>query len=325
MKKIFTVMAVLALLTGCSQSAKETDKLEIVTTFYPIYDFTNNVVGDNATVKMVMPLGIDAHDFEPSPQDVAAIHDADVFIYHGAGMESWVDSILSTINTEKITVIELSSVVDLLENSNNDHDDHEHADHDHDGHDDHEHADHDHEGHNHGAFDPHTWLSPKNAIKEVSLIRDTLIEIDPDHKDNYISNATRYLEQLNVIDSDFESLKTSKHHKDFLVDHQAYGYLARDYDLHQQGLMASMLKEEPTARELEDILDSIQENDIQAFFVNPTNSMKLIDVIKKETNIKVLPLHTIESLTKDQIDNGDNYLKLMNENYQSLKEGLIRE
>lgn len=305
MKKIFTVMAILALLTGCAQIAKETDKLEIVTTFYPIYDFTNNVVGDNATVKMVMPLGIDAHDFEPSPQDVAAIHDADVFIYHGAGMESWVDSILSTINTEKITVIELSSVVDLLENSNNDHDEHE--------------------GHNHGAFDPHTWLSPKNAIKEVSLIRDTLIEVDPDHKDNYTSNATRYLEQLNVIDSDFESLKTSKHRKDFLVDHQAYGYLARDYDLHQQGLMASMLKEEPTAKELEDILDSIQEKDIQAFFVNPTNSMKLIDVIKKETNIKVLPLHTIESLTKDQIDNGDNYLKLMNENYQSLKEGLIRE
>lgn len=306
MKKIISIVAVLFMLVGCSQSVKETDNLVIMTSFYPVYDFTQEVAGDKATVKLVMPEGVDAHDYEPSPQVVAAIHDADVFVYHGAGMEPWLESVLSTLNKDKVKTVELSSVVNLIENNDEDHD-HE-----------------DHEGHDHGAFDPHTWLSPKNAIKEVSLIRDTLSEIDADNKDTYISNATSYISKLQDLDKDFDSLK-SLANQDFLVDHQAYAYLAHDYGLHQKGLMSSMLKEEPTPKELENILDTIQSEGIKAFFVDPSNATKLIDVITKETGVKVFPLHTIESLSKEQISKGDTYLTLMQENFKSLKEGLIRE
>ena len=311
MKKIISIVAVLFMLVGCSQSVKQTEDLVIMTSFYPVYDFTQEVAGDKATVKLVMPEGVDAHDYEPSPQVVAAIHDADVFVYHGAGMEPWLESVLSTLNKDKVKTVELSSVVNLIENSEEDHD---HEEHDHD----------DHDGHDHGAFDPHTWLSPKNAIKEVSLIRDVLSEIDSDNKDTYISNTRSYISKLEDLDRDFESLKSLPNH-DFLVDHQAYAYLAHDYGLHQKGLMASMLKEEPTPKELENILDTIQTEGIKAFFVDPSNATKLIDVITKETGVKVFPLHTIESLTKEQIAKGDTYLSLMQENFNSLKEGLIRE
>lgn len=162
------LLSILFVVAGCGnkQETAKTDKLQVVTTFYPMYDFTKNVVGDNGEVSVLMKAGTEPHDYEPSAKDIAKIADSDVFVYNSEEMETWVGSVLKNIDTKKTVVIDASKEIKLLEGS------HEEEDEDHD---------HDHEGHSH-AHDPHVWLDPVLAKEEVNAIKEGLIQADKTNK-----------------------------------------------------------------------------------------------------------------------------------------------
>lgn len=306
-----TVLTILSMiLVGCG--VKDSDKIEVVTSVYPAYDFSVKVASDAANVTNIMPSGADAHSFEPTPLDIAKIQEADVFVYHGLGLESWVDSVLESIDTTKVKVVSLSSVSNLmmLEEGEDDHGEHVH---------DHE------EDHDHGPYDVHTWLSIDNAKLQVQAIKDALVSVDSDNKAVYESNFESTIKKLDELKLSYESLKDFGDHLDMLVDHKAYGYIANEYNIHQMSIIRGSLSEEPTAQELQESIAFIKDNHIESIFISPSSTQRVYDIIKQETGVTILPLHTIESLTKSEINEGMDYFSIMMRNLESLKEGFSHE
>ncbi len=183
MKKIsvgLIAVVALGLLGACSSnkdakvSNDKDGKLEIVTTFYPMYDFTKNIVGDEANVKLMVPAGSEPHDYEPSAKDMAKAHDADVFVYHNENMETWVPKAQESWEKGIPNVVEGTKDMILLPGSEEEGHDHDHGE----------------EGHHH-ELDPHTWVSPKMAIQEVSNIKDQLVKLYPQKAKVFETNAEK--------------------------------------------------------------------------------------------------------------------------------------
>lgn len=327
MKRIVMILLVLMLVVGCSNTNE--DGLKVVTSVYPAYDFAEKIVGENGSVTNIVPSGADAHSFEPTPQDIAKIQEADIFIYHGSGLETWVDAVVKNIDSTKVKLVSLSSHSNMIsvnhdhDEHNHDHDEHDHNENDHDDSDDHDHDEED--GHNHGDFDVHTWLSIDNARSQLKAIQLALSEIDPENSDIYEQKFNENAAKLDALKKDYESLKEIGDHLDILVDHKAYGYLAHDYGLHQISIIRGSLSEEPTASELQKSIDFIKNNKIESIYVSPNSNLKVYDIIKAETGVTVYPLHTIETLTKTEIGEGLDYFSVMQSNLKSLKEGLSHE
>ncbi|GIO39587.1 hypothetical protein J41TS12_44480 [Paenibacillus antibioticophila] len=350
------------------------EKLKIKTSFYPMYEFTRQVAGDLAEVENLVPAGVEPHDWEPSPQDMAAITDADVFVYNGAGMESWAEQVLDSAAGQHVLVIEASNSLEIMEGTPHSHDheghdhaheeeghdhdeadhahegeeahSHEEADHDHEGEDhahddadhaheeeahDHDEADHAHEGeeahshdhdHDHGGLDPHVWLSPAMAIQQVRNIEKGLSEAAPEHKDAFKANADAYVAQLEALDKEFqEGLKDSLR-KDFITQHAAFGYLAKQYGLTQVPIAGLSPEQEPSAAQMAEIIEFAKEHNVKTIFFETLVSSKVADTIAAELGAKSAVLNPIEGLTEEDIAGGLDYLGLMRQNLEALKAAL---
>ncbi|MBU5671302.1 metal ABC transporter substrate-binding protein [Paenibacillus brevis] len=343
------------------------EKLKVKTSFYPMYEFTRQVAGDLAEVENLVPAGVEPHDWEPSPQDMAAITDADVFVYNGAGMESWAEQVLDSAAGQHVLVIEASKGLEIMEGTPHSHDhegddhaheeeghDHDEADHAHEGEEAHSHeeADHDHEGedhahdeadhaheeeahdhegeeahshdhdHDHGGLDPHVWLSPAMAIQQVRNIEKGLSEAAPEHKEAFKANADAYVAQLEALDKEFqEGLKDSLR-KDFITQHAAFGYLAKQYGLTQVPIAGLSPEQEPSAAQMAEIIEFAKEHNVKTIFFETLVSSKVADTIAAELGAKSAVLNPIEGLTEEDIAGGLDYLGLMRQNLEALKAAL---
>lgn len=179
MKKISLLLASLCalFLVACSNQKQADGKLNIVTTFYPVYEFTKQVAGDTANVELLIGAGTEPHEYEPSAKAVAKIQDADTFVYENENMETWVPKLLDTLDKKKVKTIKATGDMLLLPGGEEEEGDHDHGE----------------EGHHH-EFDPHVWLSPVRAIKLVEHIRDSLSADYPDKKETFEKNAAAYIE-----------------------------------------------------------------------------------------------------------------------------------
>ncbi|MDU2829063.1 MAG: zinc ABC transporter substrate-binding protein, partial [Anaerococcus sp.] len=257
-KKILAIFLALGLfVTGCAKnndkanlnsnnsnetsqsvdSNEDSDKETIYASFYPIYNLTKQIAGDKFNVKSFTNLNTEVHDFEPSAKDMADLSKAKVLFLSGADLESWKDKVEET---SKIEMVDTSKGIDLIkteDEEDHDHEDSDHHDHDHEDAEDHDHDHEDeeegHHHHHHGLYDPHVWLSPKNGIVQAKNIADKLSEIDPDNKDYYMGNFEKIKKELEEIDKNYGEKLKNKENKKFLVDHEAFSYLARDYGLEQ--------------------------------------------------------------------------------------------
>ena len=310
MKKLFFGLLVssTALLSACSNNADNTtkdtkgnsDQIQVVTTFYPMYDFTKNIVGNEGDVSILLPAGMDMHDFEPSAKDIAKIQDADVFVYNNENMESWVPSIEQTLDEGNVNVIQASGDMDLLAGSEEEHD-------------------HDHEAEHHHEFDPHIWLSPARAITEVENIRDELIAAYPDKKAAFTSNADKYLAQLTDLDQEFKDSLTNAKVKDFVAQHAAFGYLAHDYGLTQVPIAGLSPNEEPSPARLAEIKDFVSEHHVKYIYFEENAKETIAKTLADEAGVSLEVMNTLEGLTQEQIDNGENYISIMEENLKILE------
>ncbi|MDR2278297.1 MAG: metal ABC transporter substrate-binding protein [Vagococcus sp.] len=319
MKDILKIASLLLLLVGISacgkqEAEKEDGKLEIVTSFYPMYDFTKNVAKDKANVSMLIDGGVESHDYEPSAKDMAKIQNADVFVYNSNEMETWVETVLENIDTSKVKVIEASKGIELLKGSeSHDGEDHdEHADEEeHEGHD------HDH-GHSH-AFDPHVWLDPLLVKKEVRTISDSLIEIDSKNKDYYEKNTTEYLSKLDKLNDDYVAAFEGAKSRKFVTQHTAFSYLANQYGLEQVAISGLSPDQEPTPKELKGIQDLVKKENINVIYTESSASEKIAKTIADVTGAELAVLNPMESVSKKDRENGADYLSIMAENLEALK------
>lgn len=327
-KLLFLVLA-MGLLSACSTNTVDKspleNKLTVYSSIYPVWDFTSKVGGDKIDNKLLVPMGTEAHDWEPSPTDIAALEKADVLVINGLGMEFWANSVLGSLSNKNLTLIDTSKEANLIEGHHHDHGhNHDHEDeheHEHDHEDQHKHE-HDHDDETKLSYDPHIWSSPVQAKKQMKIIMEELSKKDPENAEYYKSNFEKYSTEFDKLDSEYRESLESLPNKKIVVSHEAYGYMAHEYGLTQMGIEGLIPESEPTPQRMAEIIDYVKENNVSTIFFEQSSGSKVAETIEKATGAKTKVLSTLESLTKEQIDNGDDYFSVMRQNLKALKEAL---
>ena len=306
----------------------------IYSSFYPIYNLTKQIAGDKFDVKSFTNLKTESHGWEPSAKDIAELSDSQVMFINGAGMEEWEDSLEDSSDIELVNTTENVELIKGSHDHEHEDEDHDHEheeeneemneDHDHENEeeneqaDDHEHEDQEEEHHHHGEFDPHTWLSPKNGIAQAKVIADKLSEIDPANKDYYMDNYKEIEDELNAMIDEYTDKFSSVDNKNFLVSHQAFGYLARDFGLTQNALTRLTSTEDADAKTLKDAVDKANELGINTIFYEMGGSDKSAKTIADEIGAKTVPLNTLEYATDEELNDDTTYQDLIQYNLEEL-------
>ena len=314
-KWALSLLGTAALLAGCGAVGSttentESDKLQVVTTFYPMYDFTKQVAQDDAEVSMLLEAGMEVHSFEPSSQMIAEIQDADVFIYNSPEMETWVPDVLASIDTSDMVVICASDAITLLEYEGE-----AHA-HDHESEEEGANA-----GHSH-TVDPHVWLDPVLAQTEVSTIAEGLAEADPDNAEDYLENAGIYNGKLNELDEAYRAAFEGTENRTFVTQHAAFAYLAARYDLDQISVTGLNAEVEPSAAALATLSDYVKANNISHIYFENNASSQTAETLAKEVGLELAVLSPLEGITEDDQKQGSDYISVMLENLEALKKSI---
>ncbi|MGC5773440.1 metal ABC transporter solute-binding protein, Zn/Mn family [Paenibacillus pabuli] len=326
MKLLLSGLLVLSLLmlSACGQNNSESAKLvegkvNVITSFYPVYAFTATIGGEDANVINLLPTGVEPHDWTPKSQDIVNTSKAQLFLYNGAGLEGWVPNFLKSLNSDtQVKSVAVSEGVTLLTAEGDDGHGHGHGEEEVDDHSD-EHADEtnaediaDHH------VDPHTWVSPKSAMVMAENIKNSLIEVDPAHKEGYEQRYNELRGKLETLDQHFTDELSSLPNKEIVVSHQAFGYLARDYGLTQHAIMGLSPDAEPTGQDIVKLAKMVKDEGIKYIFFEELVSDKLAKTLASEAGVETMVLNPVEGLTKEQAANGDDYFTLMEKNLQNL-------
>jgi zinc transport system substrate-binding protein len=297
----FVLFFCLAFLVGCSAHEKtDHGKVQVYTTIFPLEDFAKKIGGKYVEVVNIIPAGVEPHDYEPSVKDLMNLSDADVFVYNGAGLETWIDKALEHVDQTKTVVVDTSKSLALLKSEENG----------------------DHVEHEHGAFDPHVWLDPVLAKVQAEKVKDALIKADPAHKKIYEQNFQVLAKQLDQLDREFRAMAKSAPKKEFVVSHAAFGYLAKRYGLTQIPISGISPSDEPSPQELKKIVETVKKHHVKYIFFETLVSSKIADVVKKEMNAEALTLNPLEGLTKQEQDRGEDYFSIMRKNKENLAKAL---
>ncbi len=317
----------------CVSSAEEAprEKLRVITTLFPLYDWARQISGDAAEVSLLLPPGVEAHSFEPTPRDIARIGKADVFIYMGDLMEPWVDKVLKGASGKDLLIIDASKGIRPSD------DGHEHkpsagksihkgGHHDEREHHRHEHADHLSKGeHRHDiGEDPHIWLEFNNAQKIVDSIASGYILKDPARRGVYEQRAREYNAELSALDASFErALATCKHRTLIYGGHFAFGHFARRFNIEYISPYKGFAPDaEPTPRDIADLIKTMKKSGIKHIFYEEGVEPKVAKVISEETGAEMLLLHGAHNVSKDELAHGETYISIMKENLDRLAKGL---
>lgn len=270
-KKILICMlsSVLALfLVACSQDkqndVKESHGMKIVTSFYPVYSMVKAVSGDLNDVRMIQSSsGI--HSYEPSANDIAAIYDADVFVYHSHTLESWAGSLDPSLQKSKVKVLEASEGMTLDRVS---------------GLEDIEVG----KGVDEKSlYDPHTWLDPEKVAEEAQIIADKLSELDSENKEIYQSNAKKFIDQAHELTNKYKPIFDKVEQRTFVTQHTAFSYLAKRFDLNQLGIAGISPDQEPSPRQLTEIQEFVKTYKVKTIFTESNASSKVAETLIKST------------------------------------------
>lgn len=286
----------------------ETDsakKLKVVASFYPMVEFTRQVAGNHADVVGLIPAGAEPHDWEPSAKDMAQVKDADVFVYNGI-VEGWVKKTLDSTPNEKRVVVEASKGIELMEGVEEEEEE--------DGHH--------HEGEDGHVHDPHVWLSPVLAQKEVAAIQAAFEKADPANKADYKKNADAYIAKLKELDEAYKTGLSSVKRKEFVTQHAAFGYLAKQYGLTQVPISGLSPEQEPSPEKMAGIVKFAKEKQVKTIFFETLVDPKIAQTIAKELGAKTAVLNPIEGLTDDDKKNNLDYIGVMKNNLQALSKAL---
>ena len=282
-----------------SQDSKEAKGMKIVTSFYPIYAMVKEISGDLNDVRMIQSSsGI--HSFEPSANDIAAIYDADVFVYHSHTLESWAGSLDLSLQNSKVKVIEASEgmtferVPGLEDMQAGDGIDEK------------------------TLYDPHTWLDPEKVAEETQIIADKLSELDNANKDTYQKNALSYSNKAHDLTNKYKPIFEKASQKTFVTQHTAFSYLAKRFGLNQLGIAGISPDQEPSPRQLTEIQEFVKTYKVKTIFTESNASSKVADTLVKSTGLSLKTLNPLEA----DPPNDKSYLENLEENLAVLAQEL---
>ncbi len=273
-------------ITNSSDSAAA-DKVRVIASFYPIFEFVKKVGGDRVDVSSLVPVGIEPHDFEPTIQQIQNAERADMIVFNGAGFEG-----------ERLKNINAKVVLDTSDGLNLDQS-------------------------NKGLLDPHIWLDPLLAKQQVEKIRDGLVRIDPSNAEYYHANANNFTSALDDLDMNIRTELSNCEKKDFITFHKAFVYFSNRYNLTEHGIHASSPEGDISAQRIQQVIGLALDMELATIYSEELTDPRLAEVIAQEIpDGKVLTLSPIEGIGKEEQNAGRGYIDKMNENIENLRIGL---
>jgi zinc transport system substrate-binding protein len=355
---VFTLSLILA---GCGNSEtvkkveekSENDTLTVYTTIFPLEDFTKKIGGNFVDVKSIYPPNVDAHSFEPSTKDMISLANSDLFIYTGVGIDGFAEKAADSLKKESVTILKAGEGIDLLESTHNEvhshegesavAESHEHEEegtekesHKHEEEsteaESHEHEDdvtkeaesqdHEDDDHNHGDYDPHLWLDPILSIELANNIKNSLSNLMPEHASEFENNFNHLKTELEKLDQEYKTTIDASKTKYILVAHAAYGYWEKRYGIEQIAISGLSPTQEPTQKELQNVIEESTEHNIHYVIFEQSVSPKVAKIIQVELGAESLTLHNLESITEENIKRNDDYFSIMRKNLQTIKKAL---
>ena len=310
--RLSVLIAVLAMITGLAGTA---EAISIIATTTIVADVVRAVAGDDAEIVTLLPPNADPHSYEPTPRDVVSVSKADVVFISGANLEAQFANILANARG---TVVDLSTRIALRYGAD--------IEHDHDEASSGEQGDRHEEAHRHGEFDPHVWFDPTNVMIWTAAIEEMLCELDPDNSAVYAFNAAAYRRALAELDLWIweQVARLPYGHRDLVTDHLAFGYLAARYGFRQVGAVFPGLSPlaEPSAKELSELVDTIERLGVPAVFVGTTVNPAVAEQVAADTGAVVVSLYT--GSLGDRGGAAASYIDFMRYDVKAIVEALTR-
>jgi len=296
-KVIMSIILIFGLLfvAGCSNNTQvNSGKLQVVASFYPMYDFSKNIGGNRVDVKTLIPVGVEPHDYEPTVSDIKYLNTANVFVLNGVIEDSWAPKLLSGIDNKNLIVVDTSKKIQLVGSMDADS----------------------------PGNDPHIWLDPVLAKTQISEIRDAFIQADPTGKDYYDKNAADYMAKLDVLDSEFRSTFATCQKKDILITHATLAYFCKEYGCNQVPVEGVNAEGDPSPAVVAEIINQAKEKNITTVFIENLMNPKSAQTIATEIHGTAVVFNSLHGLTSVEQQHGEDYISQMQENVQIIKTNL---
>ncbi len=289
---VIIVATIAGLYLTNNNGTSTSSKLNVVATFYPLYDFAQNVGGNKVSVSILVPETTDVHDFQPTPSSLVAVSSAKVLIYNGAGLEPWIPSIVASAGNSKLIQIDTSQGVQLLPVPSQ-------------------------FQKNNQTIDPHIWLNPLNAKLQVDNILKGFIKADPADSQYFTQNANAYEAKLDDLNAQAVNATTDTATKYFVTFHEAFAYFAKQYNVTQLPILGPF-EEEPTPADIQNVINAINQYHLKYVGYESLENQAIPNTIRSETNATLINMNPIEGLTPQQKAAGDNYIILMQQDINNI-------
>ncbi len=294
-KYLLATLMMILVVTGCSPGTppgESGNQLQIYASVYPLADFAEKIGGKHVSVTLLVPPGVEPHDFEPSAKDLAGLSRADVFIYNGVGFEAWIDQAKEILDPERTVIVSAVESIELLQA---------------------------------GEFrdtDPHVWLDPLRAKKQAKNIRDALIKADPDHAEDYRTNFRKLSRRFDELHRTFTETVERAEKREFIVSHAAFGYLADRYGLRQIAISGLSPSDDPGPKALKAVIETAKKHRVKVIFFDSLVPGKVARTVKDEVGAEALVLNPLEGLTPQEAEAGEYYFSIMKKNAENLGKAL---
>ncbi len=301
----FNILLIAIALCSCTALSHDDGKINVVTANFPAYCFAKEICGDNAEVKLLLPLGSESHHYEPTGKDMVKIQKCDLFIYTGSESDAWIDKVLSSIDSE-IKTLKMTDCVKLIEVGHS---------HDHE----------ENEGNHTAEYDEHVWTSPLNAIKISEAISNEMQKIDNENAESYKENTQKYTAELQSLHNDFVSFFDSIENKTMVFgDRFPFVYFAHEYGIEYASAFPGCADHsEPSASTIAGLIEKINSEKISTVYHIEFSNMKIANTLSEATGAKIAQIYTCHNVSKEQFESGEDYISLMRANLDTLKESMI--
>lgn len=307
LKKIIIITLIITCISifqGCRNTSfvDEKDnpngKIQITTTLFPNYDFAKQIAKDKADISLLLPPGVEAHSYDPTPNDILGTHNSDIFIYTSETMEPWASKIINTLDENKQLIVESTNGIETSIQS-----DHEHE---------------------HEGQDPHVWINPIYAQEMVKNISNAIIEADPKNAEFYKKNTENYISELSQLDAKISEALAKTDQKTIIYSgHFVFGYFTERYNLEYVTPYDGYApNSEPTPKNIAELIDLMEILNVKTIYYEEIIDPKVAKVISEQTGANMLLLHGAHNVSKEEMDSGITYIDIMNQNLENLKIGL---